>query len=160
MLRDSEVRLLIDVRAFPRSRSNPAFNVETFPDELASYQIDYRHMADLGGRRPRQVGVAADLNGYWRVRGFHNYADYALSDGFRAAFAELRQLGSERRLALMCSEAVWWRCHRRIITDYLLAAGHAVCHLMALGTVKEAVMSEGATVVAPDRILYPAPSTS
>ncbi len=154
MLRRAEVRLVVDVRAFPRSRSNPVFNLETFPADLAGFQIDYRHVPDLGGRRAKQAEIDEAVNGFWRVRGFHNYADYALSDEFRAAFAELIELGRERRLAIMCSEAVWWRCHRRIITDYLLAAGHSVCHLMGPGSAQEAVLNEGAKPVGEGRIVY------
>lgn len=155
MLREAKVRLLVDVRAFPRSRSNPAFNVETFPDELSLHQIDYSHMPALGGRRPKQKEVDENTNAYWRVRGFHNYADYALSAEFQGAFRELEKLGEDRRIAMMCSEAVWWRCHRRIITDYLLAAGHPVMHLMGPGNMREAQITEGAEPLATGQLVYP-----
>lgn len=133
MLRDAQVEILIDVRSFPRSRTNPVFNIDHLPDDLAHVQIGYRHCPALGGRRRKQTGIDENLNAMWRVQSFHNYADYALGDEFAAAFDELVKVGEDRRLALMCSEAVWWRCHRRIITDYLLLNGHRVDHLMAIG---------------------------
>lgn len=120
MLREAEIGLLVDVRTFPRSRTTPAFNIDLLPNDLAAVQIGYRHCPALGGRRPKQGGVDSDLNALWRVQSFHNYADYALGEEFAGAFQKLLLLGQEKRLALMCSEAVWWRCHRRIITDYLL----------------------------------------
>lgn len=156
MLRDAHVGLLADVRAFPQSRSNPAFNIESFPAELERHEIDYRHFPSLGGRRRREQDVDKEVNAFWRVRSFHNYADYALGDEFRAALRELEQLAQDQRVAVMCSEAVWWRCHRRIIVDYLLAAGHDVVHLMAPGRVQKAEFSEGAQIRADGSVVYPA----
>lgn len=100
--------MLIDVRSFPRSRTNPAFNIDCLPDHLAHIQIGYRHCPALGGRRRKQPGVNEKLNAMWRVPSFHNYADCALGDKFAAAFDELVEIGRTRRLALMCSEAVCW----------------------------------------------------
>ncbi|WP_370576467.1 DUF488 family protein [Paracoccus sp. MC1854] len=144
MLRRARIDLLVDVRAFPRSRSNPGFNIDCLPDDLSGVQIGYHHAPALGGRRPKQPGVTESLNALWRVQSFHNYADYALGEDFGRAFDELVRLGRERRLVLMCSEAVWWRCHRRIITDYLLLNGHPVDHLMGLGRVDRAMTTRGA----------------
>ena len=156
MLREAEVTLLVDVRAFPRSRTNPAFNIDTLPENLAPLQIGYRHLRDLGGRRPRQPDVDPATNALWRVQSFHNYADYALGEQFAAAFAELLELGQRSRLALMCSEAVWWRCHRRIIADHLLLNGHPVEHLMAPGQVEPAAPTPGAQRTADGKVVYPA----
>ncbi len=156
MLRAAQVDLLVDVRSFPRSRTNPTFNIDTLPDELARVQIGYRHMPVLGGRRPKQAGIDESVNAFWRVRSFHNYADHALGDAFTAAFDELVRLGRDRRLALMCSEAVWWRCHRRIITDYLLLNGHAVDHLMAPRQTDQALPTPGARKAADGKVVYPA----
>lgn len=155
MLRDAQVELLIDVRSFPRSRTNPVFNIDRLPSELARVQIGYRHCPRLGGRRPKQSGVDEDLNAMWQVQSFHNYADYACSGEFAAAFDELIRLGRDQRLALMCSEAVWWRCHRRIITDYLLLNGHAVDHLMEPRKLHHANPTPGAQKTAQGRIIYP-----
>lgn len=156
MLREARIELLVDVRSFPRSRANPVFNIDRLPDDLAQMQIGYRHCPALGGRRPKQSGIDEHLNAMWRVQSFHNYADYALSDAFAAAFDELVRLGRDRRLALMCSEAVWWRCHRRIITDYLLLNGHAVDHLMAPGQIDSALPTPGAQKTPQGKVVYPA----
>ncbi len=160
MLRAARVDLLVDVRAFPRSRTNPVFNIDRLPDALEPLQIGYRHLPALGGRRPRQPGVDETINALWRVRSFHNYADYALGDAFADAFGELVRLGEGRRPALMCSEAVWWRCHRRIIADYLLLNGHAVDHLMAPGHVTPAAPTPGAQRTEQGRVIYPAPAAT
>ena len=155
MLREADVNLLVDVRAFPRSRTNPAFNIDRLPDDLGRFQIGYRHMPELGGRRPKQYAVEEDINGLWRVQSFLNYADYALGDEFGDAFEELLHLGVDRRLSLMCSEAVWWRCHRRIITDYLLLNGQPVDHLMGPGQVEHATPTPGARRAAEGKVIYP-----
>ena len=108
------------MRSIPRSRTNPQFNRDTLPDALAPEHIDYVHLAELGGRRSRRKDEAPSLNAYWTHPAFRNYADYAMSDVFRAGLTQLLALGHRHRCAIMCAEAVWWRCHRRIITDYLL----------------------------------------
>lgn len=158
MLREANVGLLIDVRAFPRSRSNPAFNIDRLPADLESFQIGYRHIPELGGRRPKQKGVDDKLNAVWRVQSFHNYADYALSEDFHNTIQALLLLGTGRRLALMCSEAVWWRCHRRIITDYLILNGREVDHLMGPGQIEHATPTLGAQRTVDGKVIYPAPS--
>ena len=155
MLREAGIRLLVDVRSFPKSRSNPAFNDDRFPEMLAGHQIGYLHVPALGGRRPRQPGVDEGLNAFWRLRSFHNYADYALGEAFRDAFRRLVELGRDRCPALMCSEAVWWRCHRRIITDYLLLHGHEVRHLMAPGRVEVARPTDAARLREDGAVIYP-----
>lgn len=156
MLREARVEVLVDVRSFPRSRTNPVYNIDRLPADLEPVQIGYRHMPDLGGRRSRQAGVEDEVNALWRVRSFHNYADYALGETFGAAFEELVRLGGERRVALMCAEAVWWRCHRRIITDYLLLDGHAVEHLMGPGQTAAAKPTPGAVRTPAGKVVYPA----
>lgn len=91
----------------------------------------------------------------WRVRSFHNYADFALSDAFGTAFEELIEIGKSQRLVLMCSEAVWWRCHRRIITDYLLLNGYPVDHLRAIGNTDHATPTPGALKTELGKVIYP-----
>lgn len=156
MLREAQVALLVDVRSFPKSRSNPVFNIDNLPNDLARFQIGYRHLPALGGRRPKQAGVDEALNAMWRVRSFHNYADYALGNEFSRAFDDLVTLGHAQRVALMCSEAVWWRFHRRIITDYLLLNGYPVDHLMAPGRIDPAKPTEAAQRTATGKVVYPA----
>jgi uncharacterized protein (DUF488 family) len=155
LLQASEVGTLVDVRTVPRSRTNPQFNRDTLPDSLAPLQIGYQHIAALGGLRGKKREMAPDINGFWRVQSFHNYADYALGEPFRAGLAELRSLGHERRCAIMCAEAVWWRCHRRIITDYLLAAGETVLHILGKAHVEPARMTEAAKLQPNGALLYP-----
>lgn len=146
--------MLIDVRAIPHSRTNPAFNIENLPHDLTKVQISYQHWPALGGRRGRQP-IDEKINANWRVQSFHNYADYALGDAFAAALFRLVDLGHNQRLALMCSEAVWWRCHRRIIADYLLMGGHAVDHLMAPGRIERAMLTPAAMKTSDRKLVYP-----
>lgn len=155
MLRAAWIGMLIDVRTFPRSRANPIYNIDTLPEDLARLQIGYRHWPAFGGRRPRQPGIDESVNALWRVRSFHNYADYALGSEFAAAFDELVAHGRNKRLALMCSEAVWWRCHRRIIADYLLLNGHAVDHAMTPGRLENASPTSGAELTVEGKVVYP-----
>jgi uncharacterized protein (DUF488 family) len=128
----------VDVRTIPRSRTNPQYNSDTLPDALGQWQIGYRRIEELGGLRGRSAGVDPATNDWWTNRSFHNYADYALSDAFLSGIEQLESLANEGRVAVMCSEAVWWRCHRRIIADYLLDRGHQVFHLMGAGRMEAA----------------------
>jgi uncharacterized protein (DUF488 family) len=158
LLRESNVDLVVDVRFIPRSRTNPQFNLEALPMGLAPWQIGYRHMPELGGLRGRQRFAESSLNAYWKVRSFRNYADYALTQPFASGLALLREQGHQRRCAIMCAEAVWWRCHRRIITDYLLAAGEQVMHILGQSQVEEARLTPGAVLRDDGAIVYPAES--
>ncbi len=157
LLQGAQVRHLVDVRSMPRSRSNPQFNQDSLPDALAKAQISYRHIAALGGLRGKSHEVPAEMNGNWRNQSFHNYADYTLSEEFRAGLDELQTLGHDARTAFMCAEALWWRCHRRLIADQLLTRGEQVFHIMAEGQHDPAHLTPGA-VIAPDGCLhYPSP---
>ena len=146
LLQGSGVNLVIDVRSIPRSRTNPQFNGESLPETLAPWQIGYEHIAELGGLRGKMRSAEPSPNAYWRVGSFRNYADYALTPPFATGLARLRERGSRHRCAIMCAEAVWWRCHRRIITDYLLAAGERVMHILGASHVDEAHLTPGAVV--------------
>ena len=134
----------MDVRTIPRSRTNPQYNGDMLPDSLARWQIGYQRIEELGGLRGRSAAVDPAMNGWWTNRSFHNYADYALSEVFLSGIEQLEALAQERRIAVMCSEAVWWRCHRRIIADYLLSRGREVFHLMGPGKVDPASMTPAA----------------
>ena len=158
LLRQVDVTLLVDVRSIPRSRTTPQFNGDTLPDPLAANEIDYRHLPALGGRRHHLKGAPTSLNTYWRVAAFRNYADYAETEAFRAGLAVLRALAREDRCAIMCAEAVWWRCHRRIITDYLLGSGTPVEHIMGPGQVIPATLTPGAQVMPDGTLRYPPPA--
>jgi uncharacterized protein (DUF488 family) len=157
LLQESRVERVADVRSMPRSRTNPQFNGPDLAQSLARWQIGYEHFADLGGLRGRQHLDAPALNENWRVSSFRNYADYALTEPFAAGLARLRREGRQQRCAIMCAETLWWRCHRRIIADYLLAAGERVLHILGPSQVDTAKLTPGA-VVRPDRsVIYPAP---
>jgi uncharacterized protein (DUF488 family) len=152
------VAVLVDVRSVPRSRTNPQFNGDVLPDSLAAAGIGYRHERALGGLRHRRKDAGPSPNGLWRNTSFRNYADYAETDAFRAGLDELRTLAAEHRCAIMCAEAVWWRCHRRIIADYLLAEGVPVAHIMGLGKVDRATLTPGALTCGDGTVRYPAPA--
>ncbi len=156
LLNASQVGLVVDVRAIPRSRTNPHYNAETLPDTLSGFQIVYAHIAELGGRRTRARDVPPDVNGYWENQSFHNYADYAMGSRFHSGLSTLRELGHARRCTVMCAEAVWWRCHRRIIADYLLAAGETVFHIIGPGAVDPASLTPAAIPHPDGALTYPA----
>jgi uncharacterized protein (DUF488 family) len=155
LLRAGEVEHVVDVRAMPRSRSNPQFNHDALPETLAPLGIGYIHSAALAGLRKRSKIIEDDVNGYWRNRSFHNYADYALSEAFHQGLTELIELGHRRVCAVMCAEAVWWRCHRRIIADYLLHHGERVYHLMNADRIQPATMTEAARSREDGELVYP-----
>ena len=157
LLRRSGVTLLVDVRSIPRSRTTPQFNQDTLPGALAADGIGYRHLPGLGGRRHHRKGAPVSLNGYWRVAAFRNYADYAATEEFRIALNALRDLARVERCAIMCAEAVWWRCHRRIITDYLLVGGMSVTHIMSPSQLVSASLTPGALTMADGTLRYPSP---
>jgi uncharacterized protein (DUF488 family) len=156
LLREADVALVADVRKMPRSRTNPQFNRQTLPGALAAFRISYEHMPALGGLRGRIRDMPPGINGLWTNRSFHNYADYALTGAFQAGFEHLLDEGRRRRCAVMCSEAVWWRCHRRIIADYLIARGRSVFHIMGNGRMQPARLTPGAIVRPDGTVAYPA----
>lgn len=155
LLRASGAERVIDVRAIPRSRTNPQYNEETLPGSLAPFGFGYEHLAALGGLRKKKQGAATDTNAYWENESFRNYADYAASEEFRRGFARLLEAGSLQRCAVMCAETVWWRCHRRIIADYLLASGQEVWHIMGPGKVEPAKITPAAKPGPDATLVYP-----
>lgn len=156
LLRGAAVERVVDVRKMPMSRANPQFNQDTLPGALAPHQISYEHIAALGGLRGKTQNLSAEVNGFWENRSFHNYADYALSTAFQEGLERLVAEGRRWRCAIMCSEAVWWRCHRRLIADYLLARGETVIHIMGPDRLEPARLTGGAVVRADGNIVYPA----
>jgi uncharacterized protein (DUF488 family) len=154
LLQDAGIGLLADIRKLPGSRAHPQFDADVLAGSLAELGIAYEHVAALGGLRGKSADVPAELNGLWRNASFHRYADYALSPPFRDGLAHVVQQARERRCALMCSEAVWWRCHRRIVADYLLAGGETVFHVMGKGRLEPARLTPGAVVRTGGAIVY------
>jgi uncharacterized protein (DUF488 family) len=154
-----EITRLVDIRAFPRSRANPQFNIELLPPILRAAGIAYVHIAALGGRRGKSTSQREEsVNAGWRERAFRNYADYAETAPFRAGLRQLLDMALEETCALMCAEAVWWRCHRRIVTDHVLAHGVPVIHLFSKEKGTPASLTQFAVVGAGSRVAYPAPS--
>lgn len=156
LLGEAGVDLLVDVRTVPRSRTNPQFNADALPGALAPYGIGYRHLRRLGGLRGPRRDAKPSPNTYWENASFRNYADYAATAEFRAGLAELCELGRAHTCAMMCAEAVWWRCHRRIIADYLLAAGTPVFHIMAPGKIEPAHLTPAAVPQPDGTLIYAA----
>ncbi len=144
MLRAHEVEQLVDVRRFPGSRTHPQWDqaaiVEAVPTELG-----YAWIAELGGRRYTKAGVETS-NGWWKVKAFRDYADHMGSEEFAHGLRQLLALARSRSTAIMCSEAVPWRCHRRLITDALLANGVEVQHIISTARTETAVLTHAARV--------------
>jgi uncharacterized protein (DUF488 family) len=144
MLQNNEITHLVDVRSFPSSRKFPQWNQPAIIDALPA-DIEYRWIPKLGGRRHTPKGVSS-VNGAWRVKAFRDYADYMDSDEFKQGLNELLELAEHGRPAIMCSEAVPWRCHRRLITDALIVAGAEVADIMSTTSVKPAALDRHAHV--------------
>jgi uncharacterized protein (DUF488 family) len=155
LLTGAEVKLVIDVRTVPRSRTNPQFNRDALPASLAARGIAYEHFGVLGGLRGKQPGVSPETNAFWQNASFHNYADYALSEEFRSGLEKLRALGHATRLTVMCAESLWWRCHRRIIADHLISAGEEVVHVLGPGHVEQARLTPAARAEPDGTLAYP-----
>jgi len=156
LLQQVGVDLLVDVRSIPRSRTNPQFNADALPGPLGDAGIGYRHLPALGGLRHRKKGTTPSPNTFWRVAAFRNYADYAATDAFRTGLNELVALSRNNCCAIMCAEAVWWRCHRRIIADYLLSQDVRVMHIMGRDKIDPAKLTSGARVLRNGTLVYPA----
>ncbi|HCL85866.1 MAG TPA: DNA repair protein [Comamonadaceae bacterium] len=157
LLAPAGVQRVVDIRKMPRSRTNPQFNEEAMPAALAPHGLAYEHLARLGGLRGKVRGVEPEVNGFWTNASFHRYADYALTPPFSEGLEELIALGRRERVAFMCSEAVWWRCHRRIVADWLVARGEAVFHIMAAGRIEPVKLTPGSVVDECGTVRYPAP---
>lgn len=156
LLAGVDVALLVDIRKMPASRSNPQFNMATLAEALVHLGISYQRMEALGGLRGKSHDVPSGVNGFWNNQSFHNYADYALSAQFNTCLKSLIEEGQHQRAAIMCSEAVWWRCHRRIVADYLITRGETVIHIMGGGRLEPASLTRGALIQADGTIIYPA----
>lgn len=155
LLQSAAVEALIDVRSFPGSKRNPQFNAERLAADLAKAAIFYRHLPTLGGRRGPQALVGASPNAAWEETAFRNYADYAMGHRFQSALRDLIAVGELRTTAILCAEADWRRCHRRIIADHLLVSGRRVVHLLPGGDQEVAVTDPRLRLDELGRITYP-----
>lgn len=151
LLGDARVERLVDVRSVPRSRHNPQFQGDALARSLPAAGIAYRHAAELGGFRRPQPGSP---NTGWRHPSFRGYADYMTSAEFAAALEELQREARERPTCVMCAEAQWWRCHRRLIADALVVRGWRVTHL-GLGRIPNDHELTSFAIVDGDTITYP-----
>jgi len=134
MLRSFQIEMVADIRSYPGSRKFPQFNKESLQMTLAQNKIEYIHLKKLGGRRK----VNPDSkNTSWRHLAFRAYADYMQTNDFKEGIKELEEIALKKRTAYMCSEAVWWRCHRSMVSDYLKAHHWKVVHIMAIGKEQE-----------------------
>lgn len=156
LLEEAGVERVVDIRKIPGSRKFPQFNEDALTRELPVFGIHYEHVAALGGLRGKSHEVAATTNAWWDNDSFHRYADYACTPAFAEGFAYLLDIGRRECCALMCSEVLWWRCHRRIVADHLLARGETVWHIMGLGKIEAAHLSAGAVVGEGGAVTYPA----
>jgi uncharacterized protein (DUF488 family) len=155
LLREHAVDLLVDVRTIPRSRHNPQFNQDNLEVAMPKAGIAYRPIKDLGGLRGKRKDGEPSPNPFWTHASFRNYADYALTPPFRKALRDLEKTAELHRPAIMCAETLWWRCHRRIITDYLLADGNEVVHILGPGKTEPGRLTEAAVPQADGALLYP-----
>jgi uncharacterized protein (DUF488 family) len=160
LLAEHGIELLVDVRRYPGSRRHPHFGSAALAASLAEAGIGYVHAEALGGRRSSDVKLEASPNGAWRVAAFRAYADYMATPEFQAALDRLIDLSRERTATVMCAEAVPWRCHRRLITDALLARGIPVLDVTGPGPASAAVLSPHAVVHADGMVTYPEPGVA
>jgi uncharacterized protein (DUF488 family) len=156
VLRGAEIAAVADVRRYPGSRRHPHFGGEALAAWLPAAGVDYVHLGGLGGRRRP---LPDTVNDGWEVEQFRGYADHLGSADFGEALGALEDLARRRRTAVMCAEAQWWRCHRRMVADALLVRGWRVLHLGLGGAPAEHVLTPFA-VAEGTRLTYPAPQTA
>jgi uncharacterized protein (DUF488 family) len=144
LLREFGIKLLVDIRRYPGSKRLPHFNKDVLEKELGENDIMYHHLEGLGGRRPAKK---ESRNTAWRHSAFRGYADYMQTDEFKEAIDELERMAEEQLTAYMCSEAVWWSCHRALVSDYLKWKGWKVMHIMGEGKATEHPYTAPAKIV-------------
>jgi uncharacterized protein (DUF488 family) len=150
-----DIAQVADIRTVPKSRRHPHFNADALARSLPERGLAYAHLARLGGWRHADSDSPNDA---WQNLSFRGYADYAMGEEFAEGLAQLRRLAATRRTAMMCSEALWWRCHRRLVADRLLVAGDTVCHISSAGGASAHRLTPFATIDPDERITYPAAS--
>ncbi len=153
VLQAHEIVLLEDIRAFPMSRRYPYFNRDHLELWLPEIGCDYVWEKDLGGRRGRQMPAHESPNVALRNPSFRNYADYMLTEQFQRAVERLVVAAEKRRTAIMCAEYVYFRCHRMLVSDYLVSRGHRVLHILDEKPPKEHTLTKDARIIE-DRLVY------
>lgn len=144
LLQSFRIKMLVDIRHFPGSRRYPHFNSDQLRELLEQNHIGYIHLVNLGGRRNP---VPGSVNTAWKHKAFRGYADYMQTDDFKKALQELEDIALEQPTAYMCSEAVWWSCHRALVSDILKVKGWTVMHIMSSGKATEHPYTKPAKVV-------------
>jgi uncharacterized protein (DUF488 family) len=156
LLTQHEIEALVDIRRFPGSRKHPHFNQENLAATLHEAGIEYRWIEALGGRRHKQKDESPNLG--LRNESFRNYADYMLTEEFRLGAEELLKLAKKKRTAFMCAEGLFWQCHRRLISDFLLAKEITDQHIMPNGELRPHTLTEGAKI-GDGKVTYPGQKT-
>lgn len=144
MLRSFNIEVLVDIRSFPGSKRYPHFNKENLEILIPKNNIEYVHLKSLGGRRAMHKD---SKNTAWRHPAFRGYADYMETDAFKNGVQQLETIAVKQRTAYMCSEAVWWRCHRSLVSDYLKLNGWTVYHIMETGKATEHTYTQPAKII-------------
>jgi len=144
LLKSFQIEVVADIRSFPGSRRFPQFNKETLEITLPQNDLRYIHIKNLGGRRKVKPN---SKNTSWRHPAFRGYADFMETEVFKEGISKLEQIASKERTVYMCSEAVWWRCHRSMVSDYLKAHGWKVMHIMGVGKAQEHPYTQPARIV-------------
>ena len=152
LLDQHEVEALVDIRRFPGSRKHPHFNRDNLAVALPKSGVEYRWLEALGGRRHKQRDESPNLG--LENKSFRNYADYMLTDEFREGVEELLNIARKKRTAIVCAEGLFWRCHRRLVSDYLVANGVTVQHMMPSGDLRPHKLTPAA-VIENGRVTYP-----
>jgi uncharacterized protein (DUF488 family) len=148
------IEALADIRRFPGSRKYPQFNQDDLAAALQRAGIDYHWLEALGGRRGKQRHGSSTVNPGLHNAGFRNYADYMLTQEFQEGVARLLEIARSKRTALMCAEALFWRCHRRLVSDFLMTKGITAQHIFPDGQLRPHQLTEGA-VIDSGRVTYP-----
>lgn len=152
LLAQHEVEALVDIRLFPGSRKHPHFNRDNIAAALQKAGVEYLWLEALGGRRHKQPEKSSNLG--LENKSFRNYADYMLTDEFRDGVKELLELARQKRTAIMCAEGLFWQCHRRLVSDFLVANGVTVQHIIPNGDLRPHQLTRGA-VIEVGRVTYP-----
>ncbi len=158
LLAEHGIEVLVDIRRFPGSRKFPHFHQDQLVSTLPKAGIEYHWLEALGGRRGQQANGSSKNLGL-RNESFRNYADYMLTEEFREGVQQLLAIAAAKPTAFMCSESVFWRCHRRLVSDFLLAEGITVQHIMPTGKLRPHTLTEGAKIVGGE-LTYPPPETN
>ncbi len=153
LLKEFEIRLVADIRHYPSSRKFPHFNGSALREQLAAENIDYLWLEALGGRRHTPASERS-LNAGLRSPGFRSYADYMATEQFRNGVRELLSAAARARTAFMCAEKLYWKCHRRLLSDYLTAQGVQVVHIIEPGKSLQHTLTPNA-VVTESGVIYP-----